>query len=370
MANRLQIKRNTTTDNAPTTLHAGELAYTSNTNTVYVGSFDNLGDVLVLSEGDAVVQENGTTGSEMLVLEDTDGTHTVTLQAPPNLTADITLKFPAEITVNQMLVGNSNGQLAFKSVTTGSLTSVADLETNTISNNDVLKWDATTNGGAGEWKHISNDDFRTLLGFGSGDSTYHNMIVDGTLIIGGATEFGTANTIIKDKTLALGVSGGVKEGVIDSYNNDTGATVVNVASLGAVATGEFRWLDVGGFSDVVASTTTTTNTLECTLTSGLNIGSGVECLVSANPVSDVFLDGAGFRLVGTTNKTFQWNKSTGNDANPYFELDGGNLIIKDGDKLYMDGQEVFDTTTDTLHPSISLDAEQLDETVALDGGTY
>jgi len=364
MANRLQIKRNTTTDNAPTTLHAGELAYTSNTNTVYVGSFANLGDVLVLSEGDAVVPENGT-GSEMLVLEDTDGTHTVTLQAPPELTANITLKFPAEITENQMLVGNSNGQLAFKSVTTGSLTSVADLETTAIADNDVLKWDADD----GKWKHISNDDFRTLLGFGSGDSTYHNMIVDGTLIIGGATEFGTANTIIKDKTLALGVSGGVKEGVIDSYNSATGATVVNVASLGAVAPGEFRWLDVGGFSDVVASTATITDTLECTLTSGLNIASGVECLVSANPVSDVFLDGAGFRLVGTTNKTFQWNKGV-SETNPYFQLDGGNLIIKDGDKLYMDGQEVFDTNSDTLHPSISLDAEQLDETVALDGGIY
>ena len=90
MANRLQIKKNVTNDSAPSSLEGGELAYTVNTNTVYVGSFGDLSGISVLSDGDTVVRETG--GSEMLVMGDTDGSNTVTLQAPVNLTDDVTLK--------------------------------------------------------------------------------------------------------------------------------------------------------------------------------------------------------------------------------------------------------------------------------------
>ena len=366
MANRLQIKKNVTNDSAPSSLEGGELAYTVDTNTVYVGSFGDLSGISVLSDGDTVVKLNDS-DQEMLILEDTDGTNTVTLQVPPVLTSDVTLKFPETITENYMLVGTPTGQLQFKTVTTASLTSVADLDDGTTPDNkDVLKWDAD----AGEWKHISNDDFRTLLGFGSGDSTYHNMIVDGTLIVGGATEFGTSNTIIKDKTLALGVAGGVLEYEVDNLTNDILTITTTTPTNRVFTAGDLYWIDGQSIDSGIYSVneTVTNGSVGFNYTGNYNDSVSSLVLVSAETVNDTLLDGAGFRVIGTTNKTFQWNK--GDSSNPFFQLDGGNLIIKNGDRLYMDGLEVFDTNANTLDDSISLEAEQLDESVELDGGEY
>ena len=91
MATKLQIKRNTTTDNAPATLHAGELAYTFAEKTLYVGSVDGSGDVSVLSDGDFVTLD--TDNSSILVLEETIGGDTVTLKVPTTTSSSLNVLF-------------------------------------------------------------------------------------------------------------------------------------------------------------------------------------------------------------------------------------------------------------------------------------
>ena len=105
MANTLQIKRNKLNTNAPSNLATGELAYTINGNTLYVGAPSD-GSVLTLSDGDfvngtdLVLTEAGSQGNEK----------TVTLRSP-SISEDITLTFPpsAASADGKIIVVDTNG---------------------------------------------------------------------------------------------------------------------------------------------------------------------------------------------------------------------------------------------------------------------
>ena len=91
---------------------------------------------------------------------------------------------------------------------------------------------------------------------------------------------------------------------------------------------------------------------------------------SLTEVADSLIDGAGFTIKdGATDKKFKWNKSTGVNVNPYFELTDGNLSISDTG-LYLDGVQALaqGVSGTALGSSIAVDAGNVD--AELDGGIY
>tara|TARA_Y100000034_G_scaffold27660_1_gene33085 strand:- start:1295 stop:2389 length:1095 start_codon:yes stop_codon:yes gene_type:complete len=364
MANRLQIYRNLTTNSAPTALEGGELAYTLEENTLYVGSVDDSNNVNVLSDGDTVSLDSD---SSILVLKGSTGSGTVTLKVPTTIANNIELKFPSTIEQDKLIQGSTTGQLEFDDITLENLSDITDIESSSINNNDILKWDE----GANEWKHISPDDFKALLGLTGGSTTHTDMIVNGNLIVQGETNLDTGDVVVKDKTLVLGVSGGVLEGTVTSATPGGDLIIVGTNGVNDTTINDLLWVDGDSItSGIYQVTNVNSNTITFSYPSGTiqdDTNSDNFVLFSADPVSDDTVDGSGFRLIGESNKTFQWNKSAGVDVNPYFDLDGGNLYI-DGSSLWMEGIKVIDIEDNTLNEAIEVTTSQI--SADLDGGVY
>ena len=369
MANRLQIYRNLTTNTPPAELKGGELAYTSDGNTLYVGEVtqvdsEDTGNVLVLSDGDTII-------NDQLKLNESNGAPIVTISAPNSLTNSVDLKFPPTIqTDNKILAGTATGQLTFKTSSVESLSDTSDLETGTPTEDDFLMYDST---GDGEWKHITADEFKTKLGLGVGGSNiFNSMIVNGNLIVGGATEFDTADFIIKDKTLVLGVSGGVLEGTVTSATAGGTLVIEGTDGVNGAEVGHKLWVDGNTITPgiyTVSEKNNNTLTFSDYPSDGLGDDGTSSNLVlfSADAVSNTTIDESGFKLKGDTEKIFHWKKESGS-VNPYFELTEGNLEVIGGESLYMEGIKVIDTESNTLHPDIAVDAASVE--VELDGGVY
>jgi hypothetical protein len=195
--------------------------------------------------------------------------------------------------------------------------------------------------------------------------------VNGNLIVSGVTELDTADVIIKDKTLALGVSGGVLEGTVTSATPG-GNLVIEAAALNGAEQNDLLWVDGSSITSGIYTLTTisgNTLTFDDYPSGGIldNGNSNNFVLFSADPVSDDTVDEAGIRLVGETTKDFQWNKEDSAETNPYFSLGGGDLHI-DGESLFMEGIEVINAATNTLHSAIEIDAGDI--TTVLDGGDF
>ena len=364
---KLQIKRNTTNANAPSALAGGELAHTNSTNTLYVGDVNSAG-VSILSDSQ-FVSNNGT---DIIVLHDSDSSNTVTLKVPSNLTENLILQFPKTIPAeesNRILHGQNSGELELKGLSVETLSEIEDIDDAPIQDGDVLTYDSTD----GEWKHITLDAFKSLFGFGEGTTTYNNMIVNGKLIVHGNTEFDSQDLLIRDKTLVLGVSGGVSEHTVDS-NAGGVLTVTNTDRT--FTTGELYWvegvsIDSGIYS--VSADATNTN-VGFTYTGSYDNTADDAILISKSVVSDMNIDGAGFQLVGddvANPKSFKWNNSVSSGVNPFFHLNGGDLVLNKA--LYIEDMKIIEMTTNgsknILHPDIEVNISQLSLT-ELDGGTY
>ena len=359
MATSLQIYRNLATPDAPDALNDGEMGYTLDGNTLYIGGLA-IDGVTVLSSGTTVKIDSD--DSSKIDFKASDNTNTVTLKVPPTLSDNIELKFPATIEEDKLLAGDSTGQLSFQDKTVSDINKIQDVSTDTPSNKSVLKWNGN------EWVYITAEEFKSLLGLVDGDAIYNNMIVNGNLIVGGSTEFGTADTVIKDKTLALGVSGGVLEGTVTSVDGGN-LTIEGTNGINGTQAGHLLWVDGENItSDVyeVGSVNVNSNTITFANYSGGG-SPGDFVLFSASVVSDTTINQSGFTLLGDTEKTFQWKQGS-NDDNNYFELDGGSLVV-DGHKLFIEGIEVINTQTNILHPNIEIDADQLEGNV-LDGEEF
>lgn len=362
MPNTLQIKRNFTNNNAPNTLKGGELAYTSGDNTLYVGDVADNDAVRVLSDGDAVVAEDGTNSAYIEIKESTnDGSNKITLKVPATLASDIELAFPVVIEQNKIISGNANGQLTFENPTLSALTSITNVEGGTPNSSDVLKYNSSTS----QWEHITIDAFKTLLGLGgTGTTSFADMVINGNLIVKGVTELDSSDVLIKDKTLAIGIAGGVLQA--------SAAVSSNVATVTTSDTSTFSstnklWIDGNG-SGIPSGIYEVTVTNATTFTFNVTMGNdtGLTLYHSTEAISDTTIDDSGLQIIGETVKKFQWNKENGG-VNPYFELTEGNLTV-DGDSLYIEDQEIINTTTGVLNPIIEVPASTLD--VTLDGGTY
>ena len=356
---KLQIKR-TTTSNAPETLKQGELAFAGGNNKLYVGNPSLEDDVLELSDLSILGLDNSSVGQKLILSEGSSNGSNSTSLVVPALGTSYTLSFPDQLTSGNILSINDNGSLSFNPPSLESLhNNINDIAAGTPDTNDVLMFNGAS------WEHITPSAFRNKLGF-DGSMEFTNLVVNGNLTVQGSTELDVSSVLTKDKTLALGVSGGVLEGTIDGYNDTNGTTTISCAGLGAVANGELRYVDGNGagFSEVVADTGGggSNDGLACVLPTGLGNIIGQTVYVSAAVVSDAAIDGSGIRYIGNTVKSIEWN-----DSNDEFSLTGGSLRVG-GNKLTMEGMDVIDISTNRLHANITVNADSLDG--VLDGGSF
>ena len=364
MANTLQIKRNKSNTNAPSGLAKGELAYTISGNTLYVGAPSD-GSVLTLSDGDFV------NGTDLVLTEaGSQGTEkTVTLRSP-SISEDITLTFPADPSgaAGKIIVVDTNGNMSFQDASVATLSDLDDIEDTAPSTNDVLQYDSSANNNAGEWKHITMNELATALGYsGAANTTFADMIVNGDLIVSGNTTLDTADVLTKDKVVAIGVSGGIKEGVLSA--DGTTATVTSAGGAANLSSGKKIWVDGNGTNLPSGIYTVVTSADDNTITFATDQTTSGRVYHSMSEVTDSLIDGAGFTIKdGSTDKEFKWTKKSGVN-NPYFELTDGNLSISDTG-LYLDGVQALaqGVSGTALGSSIAVDAGKVD--AELDGGTY
>ncbi len=199
----IKIKRRTDST-PPTSLALGELAYSEESNKLYIGT-----------EGDPVeVRPEFLTlatdsNSDKISLDDGSG-NTYSFDTSALSAGDIEYKFPVAKPIgavgeNKALMSSTDGQLTYGSISVGTLESIANVEADP-QGNEVLVYSDT-----GSWVGTDPATLTDDLGIESNSNqTYNNLTLSGNLDVkGNSLQLNTSQLQIKDKSLGVGVSGDV-----------------------------------------------------------------------------------------------------------------------------------------------------------------
>lgn len=243
MAQTIKIKRSSSAA-SPTTLENGELAYSANSNYLYIGRpGGGTGDIDVIGgkayidmlEGSSAVPNNliiensATVGGHVELREATNnGSNYVRVKSPNSVTANLTLTLPATVSDGQFLTTDASGNLSFAAIPSGSFT-ISDNQgtpnTDTFTTGQTL----TFSGGTGITTTISDNDVLIdnagVTAFTSGTGLSANTTATGAVSVTN-TDRGSAQSIFK----TVAVSG--QTSITAASNTDTltfagtGATTV------------------------------------------------------------------------------------------------------------------------------------------------
>lgn len=243
MAQTIKIKRSSSAA-SPTTLENGELAYSANSNYLYIGRpGGGTGDIDVIGgkayidmlEGSSAVPNNliiensATVGGHVELREATNnGSNYVRVKSPNSVTANLTLTLPATVSDGQFLTTDASGNLSFAAIPSGSF-SISDNQgtpnTDTFTTGQTL----TFSGGTGITTTISDNDVLIdnagVTAFTSGTGLSTNTTATGAVSVTN-TDRGSAQSIFK----TVAVSG--QTSITAASNTDTltfagtGATTV------------------------------------------------------------------------------------------------------------------------------------------------
>lgn len=252
MAQTIKIKRSSSAA-SPTTLENGELAYSANSNYLYIGRpGGGTGDIDVIGgkayidmlEGSSAVPNNliiensPTVGGHVELREATNnGANYVRLKSPNNMAlGNLTLTLPATVSDGAFLTTDASGNLSFAAVPSGSFT-ISDNQgtpnTDTFTTGQTL----TFSGGTGITTTISDNDVAIandgVTAFTSGTGLSTNTSATGAVSVTN-TDRGSAQNIFK--TVAV-----------------TGQTAVTAASNSSTVT-----LDAGTNVSMVTAGSTVT----------------------------------------------------------------------------------------------------------------
>ena len=246
MTQIIKIKRSSSAA-SPTTLENGELAYSSNSNYLYIGRpGGGTGDIDVIGgkayidmlEGSSAVPNNliiensATVGGHVELREATNnGSNYVRVKSPNALTANLTLTLPATVSDGQFLTTDASGNLSFAAIPSGSFT-ISDNQgtpnTDTFTTGQTL----TFSGGTGITTTISDNDVAIandgVTAFTSGTGLSTNTSATGGVSVTN-TDRGSAQSIFK----TIAVSG--QTSISAASNTDTltfsgsGATTVTTS---------------------------------------------------------------------------------------------------------------------------------------------
>lgn len=260
MAQTIKIKRSSSAA-SPSALENGELAYSSNSNYLYIGRpGGGTGDIDVIGgkayidmlEGSSAVPnnliiENSTTvGGHVELREATNnGANYVRLKSPNTLAANLTLTLPATVSDGAFLTTDASGNLSFAAVPSGSFT-ISDNQgtpnTDTFTTGQTL----TFSGGTGITTTISDNDV--------------DIVNDGVLDI-------TTSSGLSTNTSATGSVSITNTGVT-SFTSGTGLSVANSATGSVSVTNTdrgsaqniFKTVAVSGQTSVTAGSNSSTLT--------------------------------------------------------------------------------------------------------------
>ncbi len=369
MANVIKIKRSTTTA-TPTSLAEGELAYSENSNNLFIGTSGSNVTVIGGTEGiaDAVgtmVTGNTETGIEV-TYQDSDNTLDFALTADPTITLGGDLSGSATLTnltdaTLTATIGSNAVQKAM--VHTDVITGQTALAANPDGDNDfVLIYDASaTSYKKIAAKYLGSNSLSELDNVGTDTATSGNMMVaDGTdwesvamsgdvtissagvATIGSdkvaATELGvTAGTATASKALVVDANKDINLGTGDvTATNFTGSIVT--ASQGNITTlGTLTGLTVGGDA-TIADGTNDFDVASHDGTNGLKLG-GV--LVTASSAEINVVDGA-------TAGTAVASKALVVDANKDINLGSGDITATNVTGTLQTAAQTNVTTVGTL----------------------
>lgn len=232
MAQTIKIKRSSSAA-SPSALENGELAYSSNSNYLYIGRpGGGTGDIDVIGgkayidmlEGSSVVpnnliiQNSATLGGHVELREATNnGVNYVRVKSPNALAANLTLTLPATVSDGQFLTTDASGNLSFAAIPSGSFT-ISDNQgtpnTDTFTTGQTL----TFSGGTGITTTISDNDVAIandgVLDITTGTGLSTNTNATGSVSITN-TDRGSAQNIFK----TVAVSG--QTSVTAASNTDT-----------------------------------------------------------------------------------------------------------------------------------------------------
>jgi hypothetical protein len=369
MANVIKIKRSTTTA-TPTSLAEGELAYSENSNNLFIGTSGSNVTVIGGTEGiaDAVgtmVTGNTETGIEV-TYQDSDNTLDFALTADPTITLGGDLSGSATLTnltdaTLTATIGSNAVQKAM--VHTDVITGQTALAANPDGDNDfVLIYDASaTSYKKIAAKYLGSNSLSELDNVGTDTATSGNMMVaDGTdwesvamsgdvtissagvATIGSdkvaATELGvTAGTATASKALVVDANKDINLGTGDvTATNFTGSIVT--ASQGNITTlGTLTGLTVGGDA-TIADGTNDFDVASHDGTNGLKLG-GV--LVTASAAEINVVD-------GSTAGTAVASKALVVDANKDINLGSGDITATNVTGTLQTAAQTNVTTVGTL----------------------
>jgi len=246
MTQIIKIKRSSSAA-SPSTLENGELAYSSNSNYLYIGRpGGGTGDIDVIGgkayidmlEGSSAVPNNliiensATVGGHVELREATNnGSNYVRVKSPNALAANLTLTLPATVSDGQFLTTDASGNLSFAAIPSGSFT-ISDNQgtpnTDTFTTGQTL----TFSGGTGITTTISDNDVAIandgVLDITTGTGLSTNASATGSVSVTN-TDRGSSQNIFK----TVAVSG--QTSVTAASNTDTltfaesGATTITTS---------------------------------------------------------------------------------------------------------------------------------------------
>jgi len=181
----------------------------------------------------------------------------------------------------------------------------------------------------------------------AGDATVANdltiagdFVVTGNLSVAGATtEINTATTLVRDKTLVLGVaSGGTIACTFDSHASaptftTVGAVAHNVIVDSVIFIAVTGSADNGVSAEALYTVATAANSTIFTLSGTIDTQAGTRTLQFSGPQTDALIDDAGIYLPGATEiHSFKWDNTDNywETTDSLFINDSGQLVLPKG----------------------------------------
>jgi hypothetical protein len=371
MAQTIKIKRSSSAA-SPSALENGELAYSSNSNYLYIGRpGGGTGDIDVIGgkayidmlEGTSaipnnlIVENSATVGGHVELREATNnGANYVRLKSPNTLGANLTLTLPATVSDGQFLTTDASGNLSFAAIPSGSFT-ISDNQgtpnTDTFTTGQTL----TFSGGTGITTTISDNDVDIAndgvldITTSSGLSTNTNATGSVSITNTGVLDITTSSGLSTNTSATGSVS--ITNTGVTAFTSGTGLST-NTSATGAVsvtntdrgsAQNIFKTFAVSGQSDVVADSNSDTLTLV----------QGGATTITTNATSDEITISSTDANVSEANLRTQLGNITENvtigDATDVTVTAAGNLTVT-GDLTVNGTQTILNTETLTVDDNI------------------
>ena len=370
----IQIKRNTTNNDAPTGLLPGELAYVEGSNILYIGNGQNIGadgrgDAVIIKPEFIVYAE--TDSPDQIILKDA-GDKSYILSVSDALDGNVTYSLPpaASVGTQKILVSDADGNLSYGSVDIEKLEDIGNVEDDP-ENNEILIYDSN----AEQWVGTDPATLKDSLTLDTtDDQVYNNLHLLGTLEVkGDSVQLNSSNLAIRDKMIGVGATKGILH--LKAYQTGNTVTILGTENdISSLETDEYIFVGEGytdpdNIPNIPSGYYQITKTADVQFESAASnegAGSPVQFdLVISERSTDDEIDNSGLVFPGSTKKSLLWKHD-----DDRFVITGGDLRIS-GDNVYLTTSNTEEKIIDNSSKEVTgIDIDSSQVTGAFDGGVY